>query len=333
MNITMLNDTYQRNITYMRISITDRCNLRCHYCMPEDFTDWKPKEEILRYEEILRIVKVAANRGLKKVRVTGGEPLVRRGVVDFVRTLHAVPGIETVALTTNGVFLKETAQSLFDAGLRHINISLDSLHPETFAQIVKRDIFDRVWEGIEECERIGFDPIKINCVLQAGVNDHEVNDFARLTLQKPYHVRFIEFMPCANWERWIETYRPFQVSFDRIEAEMGTLSPIGQPNEGTAGPAENFRLPGGKGVVGFIHAVSHDFCGTCNRIRLTADGQIRPCLYSYAGVDFKSAMRSGCTDTELSALLDQVMEVKPKYHELDVRPKDKQLLTMVNIGG
>jgi cyclic pyranopterin phosphate synthase len=326
-------DTYNRPINYMRISITDRCNLRCHYCMPEDFTDWKPKEEILRYEEILRIVGVAASRGLKKVRVTGGEPLVRRGVVDFVRALHAIPGIETVALTTNGVFLKETAKALFDAGLRHINISLDSLHPETFAQIVKRDIFHRVWEGIEECEQIGFNPIKINCVLQAGLNDHEVNDFARLTLQKPYHVRFIEFMPCANWERWVNTYRPFQASFDRIEAEMGLLSPVGQPNEGTAGPAENFRLPGGKGVVGFIHAISHDFCGTCNRIRLTAEGQMRPCLYSSTGVDFKSAIRSGCTDTELSALLDQVMQVKPKYHELDVIPQEKQLFTMVNIGG
>ncbi len=329
-------DTYNRAITYMRISITDRCNLRCTYCMPEEEIDWKPKEEILRYEEILRIVSVAAKRGLKKVRVTGGEPLVRRGVVEFIEALHQIPGIVDIALTTNGVFLKETAESLYRAGLRRINISLDSLNPQTFAQIVQRDIFDRVWEGIERSEQIGFDPIKINCVLQAGVNDHEVIDFARLTMRKPYHVRFIEFMPCANWETWTKTYQPFAVTRDKIEAIIGKLEPVGEPNQGSsglAGPAENFKLPGALGVIGFIHAISHDFCGTCNRIRLTADGQIRPCLYSDTAVDFKTALRTGCTDDAISALLDRVMQVKPKYHELDVIPQEKQLFTMVNIGG
>ncbi len=326
-------DTYNRTITYMRISITDRCNLRCTYCMPEEGINWKPKEEILRYEEILRIVSVAAKRGLKKVRVTGGEPLVRRGVVEFVKALHQIPGIEDVALTTNGVFLKETANDLYRAGLRRINISLDSLHPQTFAQMVRRDIFDRVWEGIEQCEKVGFDPIKINCVLQAGVNDHEVIDFARLTERKPYHVRFIEYMPCANWETWVKTYQPFEVTRDKIEAIIGKLEPVGQPNDGNAGPAENFRLPGALGVIGFIHAISHDFCGTCNRIRLTADGQIRPCLYSDTAVDFKTPLRSGCTDEAISTLLDRVMQVKPKYHELDVIPQAKKLVTMVNIGG
>ena len=326
-------DSYQRQITYMRISITDRCNLRCAYCMPEEGIDWKPKESILRYEEILRIVAVAVKRGLKKVRVTGGEPLVRQGVIEFIKMLHQQPGLETIALTTNGVFLPEAAEALYDAGLRHINISLDSLHTETFAKIVHRDIFDRVWKGIEECERIGFDPIKINCVLQAGVNDHEVIDFARLTQQKPYHVRFIEYMPCANFAYWTETYRPFRLTLDAIEAKVGKLIPIGQPNDGLAGPAENFKLPGGKGVIGFIHAVSQDFCASCNRIRLTADGQMRPCLYGTAMVDFRTALRADCSDEMISDLLDQVMHVKPKYHELDLIPQEKQLLTMVNIGG
>jgi len=229
--------------------------------------------------------------------------------------------------------LPEAAEALYDAGLRHINISLDSLHPETFAKIVHRDIFDRVWKGIEECERIGFDPIKINCVLQAGVNDHEVIDFARLTQQKPYHVRFIEYMPCANFAYWTETYRPFRLTLDAIEAKVGKLIPIGQPNDGLAGPAENFKLPGGKGVIGFIHAVSQDFCASCNRIRLTADGQMRPCLYGTAMVDFRTALRADCSDEMISDLLDQVMHVKPKYHELDLIPQEKQLLTMVNIGG
>ena len=326
-------DTYNRSITYMRISITDRCNLRCSYCMPEEGIDWKPKESILRYDEILRIVAVAVKRGLKKVRVTGGEPLVRRGVIEFIRMLHQQPGLETVALTTNGVFLPEAAYDLYRAGLRQINISLDSLDPQNFAKIVHRDIFDRVWEGIERCEQIGFNPIKINCVLQAGINDHEVIDFARLTERKPYHVRFIEYMPCANWEYWTKSYQPFQLTRDKIEAKIGRLIPLGQPNEGIAGPAEKFKLPGAKGVIGFIHAISHDFCATCNRIRLTADGQMRPCLYGNIAIDFKSALRSGCSDETISDLLDQVMQVKPKYHELDIIPQEKQLLTMVNIGG
>ncbi len=326
-------DTYDRSITYLRISITDRCNLRCTYCMPEEMVDWKPKEDILRYEEILRIVSVAVKRGLKKVRVTGGEPLVRRGVVEFIEALHQIPEITDLALTTNGVFLKETAADLYRAGLNRINISLDSLNPKTFAQIVRRDIFDRVWEGIERCEQIGFDPIKINCVLQAGVNDHEVIDFARLTERKPYHVRFIEYMPCANWDQWVQTYQPFSVTRDKIEAIIGKLEPVSAPNDGSAGPAENFRLPGALGVIGFIHAISHDFCGTCNRIRLTADGQIRPCLYSDVAIDFRGPLRAGCSDETISDLLDQVMGVKPKYHELDMLPREKQLVTMVNIGG
>ena len=327
-----LTDTYHRPITYMRISITDRCNLRCTYCMPEEGINWQPKDEILRYEEIVRIVRVAATRGLKKVRVTGGEPLVRRGVIDFIRMLRDVPGIETVALTTNGVFLKEAAADLYRAGLRHINISLDSLDPETFARIVRRDLFHRVWEGIEACEQVGFNPIKINCVLQAGINDHEAIAFAQLTKRKPYHVRFIEYMPCANWDTWVKTYRPFHVTFDQIEAVLGKLIPVDATDK-TAGPAENFTLPGGMGVIGFIHAVSHHFCDTCNRIRLTADGKMRPCLYSTTEVDFKSALRQDCTDDTLSTLLDQVMGVKPLYHELDRIPREKQLLTMVNIGG
>jgi cyclic pyranopterin phosphate synthase len=331
--MTPLIDTYNRLITYLRISITDRCNLRCTYCMPEDMVDWKPKESILRYEEILRIVSVAVKRGLKKVRVTGGEPLVRRGVIEFVQALHQLPGLSDLALTTNGVFLKETAADLYRAGLRRINISLDSLNPHTFAQIVRRDIFNRVWEGIETCERIGFDPIKINCVLQAGINDHEAIDFARLTQRKPYHVRFIEYMPCANWDQWIKSYQPFSIARSKIESVVGPLEPVGQPNEGVSGPAENFRLPNAPGMIGFIHAISHDFCGTCNRIRLTADGQIRPCLYSDAAINFREPLRAGCSDETISELLDQVMGIKPKYHELDTRPREKQLLTMVNIGG
>ncbi len=326
-------DPYDRSITYMRVSVTDRCNLRCVYCMPEEGLNWTPTDEILSYDEMLRIIRVAAKRGLKKVRVTGGEPLVRKGVVGFIDQLNKIPGINELALTTNGVFLKQMAADLYKAGLRKINISLDSLNPKTFAEVVRRDIFDMVWEGIEEAERVGFTPLKINVVLQQGVNDHEVVDFVNLTRRKPYHVRFIEYMPCANWDTWVKTYKPFQAVVDEVEEKFGQLIPLNGANEGNSGPAENFRLPGAPGVVGFIHAVSHDFCDTCNRVRLTADGQIRPCLFSEIAVDFRDALRNGCGDDEIEGLLDQVLFVKPEYHELDMIAQQKQLTTMVNIGG
>lgn len=326
-------DAYRRTITYMRVSITDRCNLRCVYCMPEEGLDWTPTSEILTYDELLRIISVAAKRGLRKVRVTGGEPLVRKGVVGFVEQLSRVDGLKELALTTNGVFLKELAGPLYKAGLRRINISLDSLNPKTFSQVVRRDIWHKVWEGIEEAERVGFTPLKINVVLQQGVNDHEVMDFVRLTQRKPYHVRFIEYMPCANWETWQKTYKPFSAVVDEVQTQFGKLLPVSGSNENDAGPAENFQLPGAPGVVGFIHAVSHDFCDTCNRVRLTADGKIRPCLFSEIAVDFREAIRNGCSDEEIEGLLDQVLYVKPEYHELDMIPEEKKLTTMVNIGG
>ena len=326
-------DGYKRTVTYMRVSITDRCNLRCVYCMPEEGLEWTPTEEILTYDELTRIITVAARRGLRKVRITGGEPLVRKGVVGFVEQLSRVSGMKELALTTNGVFLKELASDLYKAGLRRLNISLDSLNPKTFAQVVRRDIFHKVWEGIEETERVGFEPIKINCVLQQGVNDHEVMDFVRLTLRKPYHIRFIEYMPCANWDTWVKTYKPFSAVVDEVETQFGKLVPVGGSNENDNGPAENFKIPGAPGVVGFIHAVSHDFCDTCNRVRLTADGKIRPCLFSEIAVDFRDALRNGCSDEEIEGLLDQVLYVKPEYHELDMLPEEKKLTTMVNLGG
>lgn len=331
--MSSLVDPYSRSITYMRVSVTDRCNLRCVYCMPEEGLDWTPKEEILTYDELLRIIRVAARRGLQKIRITGGEPLVRKGIVGFVEQVNQIEGINEIALTTNAVFLKEMASDLHKAGLKRLNISLDSLDPKTFSEVVRRDIFPMVWDGIEEAERVGFDPIKINVVLQQGVNDHEVVDFVNLTRRKPYHVRFIEYMPCADWEMWKKTYRPFQTVVEEVETRFGHLIPVNAANEGNNGPAENFRLPGAPGVIGFIHAVSHDFCDTCNRVRLTSDGQIRPCLFSEIGVDFREALRNGCSDEELDGLLDQVLYVKPLYHELDADAKGKMLPTMVNLGG
>jgi len=326
-------DPYNRSITYMRVSITDRCNLRCVYCMPEEGLNWTPSDELLSYDELIRIISVAAKRGLKKVRITGGEPLVRKGVVGFVERLNQIEGLDELALTTNAVFLKDMASDLYKAGLKRINISLDSLDPKTFAEVVRRDIFPMVWEGIEEAERVGFEPIKINVVLQQGVNDHEVMDFVNLTRRKPYHIRFIEYMPCANWDTWVKTYKPFQTVVDEVEKKIGRMEPVSGSNENNSGPAENFRIPGAPGVVGFIHAVSHDFCDTCNRVRLSADGDIRPCLFSEISVNFREAIRNGCSDEEIDGLLDQVLYVKPLYHELDVMPKEKKLSNMISIGG
>ncbi len=331
MSPSKMTDAYQREITYLRVSVTDRCNLRCVYCMPEEGIDWAPREDLLSYEELLRIVTVAARRGLRKVRITGGEPLVRRGIVGFVEMLSRVPGLSQIAMTTNGVFLSSCAADLYQAGLRQINVSLDSLDPATFSRIVRRDLFHQVWDGIEAAERAGFSPIKINVVLQQGVNHHEVIDFARLTLRKPYHVRFIEFMPCAQWETWVQTYKPFTPTRDEIEARFGPLIPVQSGPD--AGPAENMRIAGAPGVIGFIHAVSHDFCDTCNRLRLTAEGAIRPCLFSPIAVDFKTALRSGCDDREIDRLFDLALRIKPEYHELDMIPHEKKLASMVNIGG
>jgi len=301
--------------------------------MPEEGLNWTPTDEILTYDEMARIISVAATRGLRKVRLTGGEPLVRKGIVGFVEQLNQIPGIDEIAMTTNAVFLKDMAADLYKAGLRKINISLDSLNPKKFAEIVRRDIFHMVWDGIEAAEEIGFSPLKINVVLQQGVNDHEVMDFVELTRRKPYHIRFIEYMPCANWDTWKKTYKPFQAVVDEVEKEFGKLIPVSGSNENNAGPAENFRLLGAPGIVGFIHAVSHDFCDTCNRVRLTADGKIRPCLFSEIAVDFRDALRNGCGDEEIAGLLDQVLYVKPEYHELDMIAEQKALKTMVNIGG
>jgi len=196
--MNVMTDAFNRRITYLRVSITDHCNLRCQYCMPAEGIEFMPNSSLLSYDEFLRIIQVAAKRGLKKVRITGGEPLVRRGLVEFVEEINKIEGIQDIALTTNGILLKKMAEPLYKAGLRRLNISIDSLKPEKFKEITRGDVLERVWEGVHEAERVGFSPIKINCVLQESVNQDEIIDFVKLTLNKPYHIRFIEFMPCAN---------------------------------------------------------------------------------------------------------------------------------------
>lgn len=312
----LLQDPYNRRIDYLRISVTDRCNLACVYCRPQ--AEWKTlsHHDILSYEEILRLVQVAVPLGISRVRVTGGEPLVRRGIADFIASLKKQNGIEDVSLTTNGVLLEEMAEALLAAGKPRLNISLDSLIPERFLRITGKDYWDKVWRGITKCEELGFFPIKINMVPVKGMNDDEVVDFARLTLDRRLHVRFIEFMPIGANDRWS---REVCVSTDSIRAaierEFGPLAPFTAGK--SAGPAVNYQIPGARGVIGFISPISRHFCESCRRLRLTADGRIRPCLLSDTEIDIKSPLRGKCDDHELERLLRLALEIKPERHYIE----------------
>ena len=330
--MTLLTDRYQRPIDYLRVSITDRCDLRCIYCTPLGGSPKLAHDDILSYEEFLHLIQVAVDMGITKVRLTGGEPLVRKGVTDFCRRLAGLPGLKSLSLTTNGVMLEELAQDLYRAGIRRINISLDTLQPQKFLHITRRDEFHRVWRGIQAAENVGFNPIKINVVVMRGINDDEVLDLAKLTLERPYHIRFIEFMGLNNDSNWLHQH---YVSADEILADLRNLSPLEQiTSRHTNGPARHFRWPNAKGVVGIISPISHHFCPSCNRIRLTADGKLRNCLFSDQEVDIKSPLRQGATDTDLAQILRTSIDNKPEKHCLqsDIFRKC-QNRPMVAIGG
>ena len=326
-------DAFNRKITYMRISVTDRCNLKCVYCVPSCGTiSTLPSNELLTFDEILRIVKVASRMGLNKVRITGGEPLVRKGVVEFIANLSKIDGIKDIAMTTNGVLLKNYARDLKRAGLKRLNISLDTFNPKRFQYITRGDCFNRVWEGILEAEKVGFHPIKINMVPTKGVNDDEIVDFAKLTLTKPFHVRFIEYMPVDDWDGWKKHFISKTEMIEKIEAGLGRLEPVQEKDK--SGPARNYRLHGAPGIIGFISAISEHFCDSCNRIRLGADGKIKQCLFADTYIDFKEALRKGCDDTEIERLLCAVMATKPEAHNIDINSDSRKYLhSMTQIGG
>ena len=372
-------DSYNRTIDYLRVSVTDRCNFRCVYCMPEEGAPVAPKAEILTYEEIERLVRVVASLGMTKIRLTGGEPLVRRDIDVLVAKIGAVPGIGDLSITTNGFLLPRYAAEFARSGLNRVNVSLDTLRPERFARIARRGNLEDVLAGIDAAQNAGLNPIKLNCVVMRGWNDDEVVDFARMTLEQPFDVRFIELMP-INWSQGddsaagsartgdsmagffalsaapdyvrsggdrITLYaqtdaHSFRSAFqmkdaaaqtgqldarqmrkafvptseirDRIESALGPLAPA---EVVTNGPARSFRLVGARGTVGFISQITNDMCLNCNRLRLTADGMLRPCLMADGEVDLRTPLRNGATDEAIAELFRLTVRHKPKEHRLE----------------
>ena len=325
--MTGLSDSFQRPINYLRISVTDRCNLRCIYCMPPQGVTLSPRSEILRYEEIKAVAQAAAALDINKVRLTGGEPLVRSGLSHLVQILSQIEGIDDIALTTNGVLLRQYAAQLREAGLRRVNVSLDTLKRERFHRITRHDKLGDVLDGIKAAKEAGLDPVKVNMVVIRGINDDEVLDFARLTIEQGWHVRFIEPMPFGIGEGL--SFIPTCEIQERLFS-LGSLEPC-LPIHGN-GPAKYFRFRGTPGTVGFISPLSEHFCFNCNRLRLTVDGKLRPCLLSDEEVDLKSPLRRGASLDELKGLIQQAVAAKPERHHLSegVLPKGR---VMCQVGG
>lgn len=323
-------DREKRHLNYLRVSITDRCNLRCLYCAPEGRIPKLSHEDILSYEEILRLVRIGIRLGIRKIRITGGEPLVRKGAVDLLRRLVALRELEDVSLTTNGVLLASKAQEIYDAGVRRVNISLDSLVPEKYAQITGYDRFEQVWAGIERAREIGFSPIKINVVAMRGINDDEILDLGRLSIDHPFHIRFIEYMPIGNSRTSSRDQLLTPEIQERISI-LGDLIPI--ENHSHDGPARRYRLAGARGEIGFISALSHHFCSRCNRLRLTADGKLRACLLSDRHEPLKEMLRGGACDEALAEIFRMAVRQKAARHHLSLSGSTTVNDQMQGIGG
>lgn len=313
----MLIDTFGRKITYLRVSVTDRCNFRCVYCMPPAGIHWQPHTEILSYEEIAKVVRLAASRGVHEVRITGGEPLVRADLPVLVGMLADIPGIDDISLTTNGYLLERYVSELVDAGLRRLNISLDTLNPEKFDRITRGGDFERVWRGIEAAYAAGITLIKLNMVVMRGVNDDEITRMAMLTQDRPWIVRYIELMPIQNQELWGEGFPRPADAYMSVEEIFKIIEPLGlQPVDGQvgSGPALEYRLANGAGRLGFISPLSEEmFCKRCNRLRLTADGNLRPCLMNDLEIPLRDALRAG---GDVLPLIEKAVELKPAGHGL-----------------
>lgn len=332
-----MEDAFGHRISYLRVSITDRCNERCRYCMPEEEQAWFPKDEVLTYDEMLRVLRVGAGLGIRKVRVTGGEPLTRPGVADFCAQISAIPGIEEIGISTNGTLLSKQengvtmAERLVKAGVRSANVSLDSLDRAAYQRSTSRDLLPKVMEGIDAAIAAGFRSIRLNCVLMKNQTEREFVPLMNYAWEKGLLLRFIELMPVSTQEVLSEdNFLATGTAKQLIEQHTGPLNPL--PDFKTNGPATYYAVPGTEQKIGFIGAMTNlHFCETCNKLRLTSDGKLRPCLGSWLEFDLRNVLRSGCTDDELARFILGVVERKPKEH--DFRDNYQPNRRMIAIGG
>lgn len=325
-------DTLGRVHTNLRISVTDRCNIRCFYCMPDENVRFRPRSEILTFEEIVRFARVVARMGVNKLRLTGGEPLVRADMPTLVAQLAAISGIHDIALTTNGILLEEQAQPLKDAGLTRVNISLDALTAETFRRIARRDGLDRVLAGIQAAKRVGFERIRLNAVAIKGITEPEVVPLANFARDQGMEMRFIEFMPLDAEEHWQHDQVLSGEEIRRqIEDAIGPLEPASRPDPSQ--PATDFRFTDGSGTIGFINPVTQPFCEDCNRLRITAEGQVRNCLFSTVEWDARAILRGGGSDEEMSQLVRDCVRAKKPGHGIDSSDFVRPERAMYQIGG
>jgi cyclic pyranopterin phosphate synthase len=325
-------DRFGRRIENLRISVTDRCDLRCFYCIPDEDIEWLPREGLLTLEELARVSRLAVESGIRKLRITGGEPLLRKNLPRLVELLASLPGLEDLAITTNGTQLTRLAEPLARAGLRRVNVSLDSLDPQTFHEMTRRDFHRRVMAGLDAAEAAGLLPIRINAVLVRGRNDHEVVDFAGLARERGFEVRFIEFMPLEHGNRWgKDVMVPGHEARERIENVFPLLP---RPDRDPHAPSRDWVFAdGAPGLVGFIDSVTEPFCADCNRIRLTADGKLRTCLFSLREHDLRSVLRSGASDDEVVQRLHEAVDTKERKHHITDGMFVKPERTMSAIGG
>jgi len=334
--MTFLVDRFGRRVEYLRISLTDRCNLRCLYCVPPQEVLWKQRDEILHFEEILAVVETAARLGVRRLRLTGGEPLLRRDLPRLVQDLAAVPGIDEVSLTTNGTLLEDLAEPLAKSGLKRVNVSLDTLRPDRYTRLTRGGQLGAVWRGIAAAEQAGLSPIKLNAVVIQGLNDDELEDLARLSLERPWHVRFIELMAVGDPQGWgpdlpdrVHGFLPVDTMLERLQGLE--LQPATERKDG--GPARMYRIPNAQGTVGFISPISANFCSDCNRLRLTPDGKIRTCLFSDDEIDIKEILRRGGRDQDLRERLLVALQSKPERHRINSHQFKKCQRNMSAIGG
>ncbi len=326
-------DPFGRAITYLRISLTDRCNLRCVYCMPKEGLQWQAREEQLSVEELVRVVETAAQGGVRRIRLTGGEPLIHPKIVDIVQRIASIREIEEVSLTTNAMLLERLAHPLAQAGLSRVNVSLDTLDPERFKRITRGGDIGRVWRGLAAAERAHLAPLKLNTVIVRGLNDDELPALARLTIENDWHIRFIEVMPIGNAQAWGEGFPAPQgryVSVQDMRARLSAFNLQSVAGPQGNGPARTYRIPGGLGTVGFISPLGEHFCENCNRLRLTSDGKLRSCLVGQHEVSLRDAVRTG---RSLESYFYHAISDKPRQHSMQAAMPAVSQRTMSQIGG